>query len=868
MSKDAPKAKVIEVENSVELRIMNYIMVSLTIVAYCLYSEAPFVVTIGCATVSALGSYLSYIFRSRKSYVVNILILAGTFGVLGHFVFEAIKQYFGSGLLLPAFMQVLCGLLIVLTFDLRQRTDIYVAALVALGLMGCVASQTGKSNIFGIFPMGFIVGGAIFLYLIAISHSREGNPAQVSASTRPTLPQALNIPEPLWKRPATGGALVAVVTLPVASMMIFCLMPRAGTSIVDLIADQARILMARAYEKMHPPQAPQQTSMVPIPPHTQANGPRPPTNGQKGTGKKEGGKGENGGKGGKGQNGKGGQGGKGQGAEGDNEGHKERPKEKLSGYKPGTKPDGKNGKPGQTGQPAVGGPGDAQQPGADGPVGKPERPKPQMGLVQKRDAAVQDVILMSVTSNRPVYLRGMAFDTYEGQRWVNSKNQQWFDAPKMDEDAFVVAGVRSLRLPANFRGSEVEQRIEVKEPLDLTIPCGWIPQIIHFPGTMRVATDGSLEANNNLKAGLFYTAVSMVPSADLDELRSANMPNDDQLASIRRDSARFLQLPKNYDPQIKLLAKEIGGKDGNWFVHAERISNYLKANCSYLNNNSELEPDVDSVANFLLTTKSGSCSIFASAEAVLLRAQGIPSRVVFGYMPGDKDPKSDAAFVRRKHEHAWAEVFIPTHGWVPIDATPNGTLPVQPFQDAQGGRMILKATHQGGPAPPPSQPGKNEQSTPWGWAKKLSSNPYMIAILIATGIFLLYEIGRKAFAYWQSQKTAAEVIKSMKPSTALYLRLLKDLEKVAVSKTSSDTPSDLATAVRAKASESPVFPQSLKAELPLLVDNFVEAYYLDRFSYKESNMEESAEEGNKLGEIGDKIHALVLESTLTSAQRN
>lgn len=860
MSKDAPKAKVIEVENSVELRVMNYIMVALTIVAYCVYSEAPFVVTVGCITVSALGSYLSYVFRSRKSHVVNILILAGTFGVLGHFVFEAIKQFFGSGQLLPAFMQVLCGLLIVLTFDLRQRTDIYVAATVSLGLMGCVASQTGKSNLFGLFPMGFIIGGAIFLYLIAISHSREGNPAQVSASTRPTQPQALNIPQPLWKRPATGGALVAVVTLPVASMMIFCLMPRAGTSIVDLIADQARILMARAYEKMHPPQPPAPSQMVPIPPRTQANG-AGPQQGEKGKGQKGDGKGGKGkkGDGGKGQGGNG-KGGKGQGEQEEKEGHRDGPKEKMSGYKPGTKPDGKNGNPGKNGKPGANGTG-APQPGTNGP---PERPRPQMGLAQKRDAAVQDVIVMSVSSNRPVYLRGMAFDTYEGQRWVNSKNQQWAEVPRMDEDSFEIAGVRSLRLPANFRGSEVEQRIEVKEPLDLTIPCGWIPQVIHFPGEMRVATDGSLESKENLKPGLFYTAVSMVPSANLDELRSARMPNSQQLESIRASSARFLQLPKNYDPQIKLLAKEIGGKDGNWFVHAERVANYLRANCSYLNNNSELEPDVDSVANFLLTTKSGSCSIFASAEAILLRAQGIPSRVVFGYMPGDKDPKSDAALVKKKHEHAWAEVFIPTHGWVPIDATPNGTLPVQPFQDAQGGRVILKSTHQADPAAAQAQAGKKEPSSTWGWAKKLSSNPYFIAILIAVGVFLLYEVGRKFFSYWRSQKTAAEETKNMKPSTALYLRLLKDLEKVAVSKTTSDTPTDVATAVRAKARESAAFPQELKAELPHLVDNFVEAYYLERFS----NMEESVEEGNKLGEIGDKIHALVLESTLTSAQRN
>jgi len=91
-------------------------------------------------------------------------------------------------------------------------------------------------------------------------------------------------------------------------------------------------------------------------------------------------------------------------------------------------------------------------------------------------------------------------------------------------------------------------------------------------------------------------------------------------------------------------------------------------------------------------------------------------------------------------------------------------------------------------------------------------------------------------------------------------------------KTTSDTPADVASAVRAKANQSPAFPLTLRSELPNLVDNFVETYYLDRFSDQErklsENMEESIEEGNKLGEIGDKIHALVLEGTLTSAQRN
>ncbi|MBC7998314.1 MAG: transglutaminase domain-containing protein [Leptolyngbya sp.] len=487
-----------------------------------------------------------------------------------------------------------------------------------------------------------------------------------------------------------------------------------------------------------------------------------------------------------------------------------------------------------------------------------------MGLAQKRNAAEQDDILMHVTCTRPVYLRTLAFDTYEGQRWTNSKDQLWADAPKFEKDAYDITGVRSLKMPSNFRGSEVEQRIEIKGPMDLGIPCGWIPQVLHFPNAIRVSTDGSLMSKNNLKEGLYYTAVSMVPSADLSELRKAGMPSAEQLNDIRKGSKRFLQLPKDYDPQIKLLAKEIGGKDGNWFVHAERVANYLKTNCSYLNSNNELEPGLDSVAQFLLHSKTGACSMFASAEAVLLRAQGIPARVVFGYLPGDKDPKSDVTYIRKKHEHAWAEVFIPTHGWVPIDPTPNGTLPVQPMQDASGGRRVFRSQRVE-KAPDPSDPTKatKDDKSPWAWTKKMNS-PYLVAILIAVIIFLLQDLARRAYAYFKSRQGPTADIKQLKPSTALYMRLLKDLEKVSVSKTTSDTPSDLALLVRTIAKENASFPPTLREELPLLVDNFVEAYYLERFS----KMEESVEEGNKLGQIGDKIHALVAEGTLTSAQRN
>jgi hypothetical protein len=62
--------------------------------------------------------------------------------------------------------------------------------------------------------------------------------------------------------------------------------------------------------------------------------------------------------------------------------------------------------------------------------------------------------------------------------------------------------------------------------------------------------------------------------------------------------------------------------------------------------------------------------MFATAAALMLRSQGIPTRLVTGYDPGQYDSTLDQTIVRESDAHAWIEVFFPGHGWVPVDPTP------------------------------------------------------------------------------------------------------------------------------------------------------------------------------------------------------
>ncbi|NRA43299.1 MAG: transglutaminase domain-containing protein, partial [Pseudomonadales bacterium] len=78
---------------------------------------------------------------------------------------------------------------------------------------------------------------------------------------------------------------------------------------------------------------------------------------------------------------------------------------------------------------------------------------------------------------------------------------------------------------------------------------------------------------------------------------------------------------------------------------------------------------VNSVDEFLFTTKTGYCEHFSQAFTVLMRAANIPARVVAGYQGGEFNPFENYLMVREKDAHAWVEVWIDSQGWLRVDPT-------------------------------------------------------------------------------------------------------------------------------------------------------------------------------------------------------
>lgn len=75
------------------------------------------------------------------------------------------------------------------------------------------------------------------------------------------------------------------------------------------------------------------------------------------------------------------------------------------------------------------------------------------------------------------------------------------------------------------------------------------------------------------------------------------------------------------------------------------------------------------VDDFLFNTKRGFCEHYASSFVYLMRAAGVPARIVTGYQGGEINPNGNYLIIRQSDAHAWAEIWLQGNGWVRIDPT-------------------------------------------------------------------------------------------------------------------------------------------------------------------------------------------------------
>ena len=202
-----------------------------------------------------------------------------------------------------------------------------------------------------------------------------------------------------------------------------------------------------------------------------------------------------------------------------------------------------------------------------------------------------------------------------------------------------------------------------------------VSKIVSYEVTMEpsdrrwlLALDVPLGAPEEAARGADMSLVAVKPVDQLlrYRLRSAlSYQLEPELSA--RERQRNLSLPQGFNPR----ARELAGQWRRQMHDDETISRVpltLFAK-DFIYTLAPPELGRDSVDDFLFDTKRGFCQHFASAYTFLMRAAGIPARVVTGYQGGYFNAFGNYLVVRQSDAHAWSEIWLRGRGWVRVDPT-------------------------------------------------------------------------------------------------------------------------------------------------------------------------------------------------------
>jgi hypothetical protein len=278
-----------------------------------------------------------------------------------------------------------------------------------------------------------------------------------------------------------------------------------------------------------------------------------------------------------------------------------------------------------------------------------------IGAIQENDEIVMRARLENMSGEQSdLYWRGLALDTFDGRSWSRSTRASEFYA----------RGEREL-IPLDLLSSRNNLLVQTiyLEPLDTPVLFG-LPKIVGIATGLQAVqkdADGDISATRQAER-ISYRIYSDRSLPSVADLRA-----DNKKYSV--DVDRFLELPDSLDPRVAELAVNVTAGMGGRYDKAKAVDQFLQTRFGYT-----LEMKAggdDPLADFLFNVREGHCEYFATAMAIMLRTQGIATRVVNGFHQGDYNDAVDTYVIRQKNAHSWVEVYFPGKDlWVKFDPTP------------------------------------------------------------------------------------------------------------------------------------------------------------------------------------------------------
>ncbi|ASP49020.1 transglutaminaseTgpA domain-containing protein [Cognaticolwellia beringensis] len=250
-----------------------------------------------------------------------------------------------------------------------------------------------------------------------------------------------------------------------------------------------------------------------------------------------------------------------------------------------------------------------------------------------------------------LYWRAMVLDDFDGVTWrqsIREKGQQ-------NNQSYGSATLAHAKSTAGIEISGIGLSYQViAEPSFQS----WL-----FALDFATSEQGNIGQRNDFS--LFYRGIiSQTLSYQVTSFPKAI------LAPTLTDETRAMNLVLATDNNPKLLAK--GQKLRKKYRNDSQLINHVLTDFNQENYFYTLQPprlNNNSLDEFYFDTRAGFCEHYASTFTYLMRAAGIPARMVVGYLGGEFNPNGNYLSVYQRNAHAWSEVWLPGRGWQRVDPT-------------------------------------------------------------------------------------------------------------------------------------------------------------------------------------------------------
>lgn len=421
---------------------------------------------------------------------------------------------------------------------------------------------------------------------------------------------------------------------------------------------------------------------------------------------------------------------------------------------------------------------------------------------------LSDKEVMKVQSSRWSYIRGLAFDRYDGTGWeITGEDEEEFEKITRPFPPIRIEPDPDL-LKQWSSSEEIVQIYHIRSEMPNIIFGAYDIHLLFFPSqTIYRDINGGLRSPFPLQKGMIYSSVSrflpLTPKRikQIEEIhqRKLNSKDDDKIAYEKYpfNYQLYTQIPDDFPDRVGEFTRKIinntVGEDASDLRKVQAISNFLRETYPYDLDIPPFPQEADVVDYFLFEQKRGYCEHFASALTMMLRTRGIPARMIFGYLPGEYNVLSGYYTVRQSDAHAWVEAYIPGFGWYAIDPTPGFSSETFSPTRNRSKWLFLSIIK------------KLEQYNIPVWQGTLVLILALVLIGVEVGLVYYYKeidkTGRKKkpFFAWLTEK-AEEAIKKIQatytrygssqpahPVTLLYRQMIKEFEKNGIKKSPQDT---------------------------------------------------------------------------------